>query len=172
MSRNIEIKARLDNFDALQTRVAAIADKGPVELAQDDSFFRCETGRLKLRRFRDGTGELIFYQRPDETGPKASFYVVSKTSDPNSLCEALTRAYGVIGRVRKLRTLYRVGGTRVHLDDVEGLGRFVELEVVLDENESIASGRDTAVRIMSQLGIERSQLVEGAYLDLIASQRK
>ena len=77
MPRNIEIKARVDDLDALAARVAAIATSGPTAIAQDDTFFPCPAGRLKLRELADGTGQLIFYQRADEEGPKASFYVLS-----------------------------------------------------------------------------------------------
>ncbi len=110
-------------------RVASIATEGPVELQQDDTFFRCDSGRLKLRVFADGNGELIFYRRADEQGPKESFYLLAPTSSPDTLRELLTSAYGQVGRVRKHRTLFLVGRTRVHLDQVEGLGHFLELEV-------------------------------------------
>ena len=61
MPRNIEIKARVDDLDALAARVAAIATSGPTAIAQDDTFFPCPAGRLKLRELADGTGQLIFY---------------------------------------------------------------------------------------------------------------
>ena len=69
MARNIEIKARIESVEALARRAEDIADQGPQEIAQDDTFFRCEGGRLKLRAFPSGAGELIFYRRPDERGP-------------------------------------------------------------------------------------------------------
>src|SRR5205809_7539246 len=109
MARNIEIKARVDDFAALKAKAASIADLDPIEILQDDTFFRCDSGRLKLRSFPDGTGELIFYRRADEQGPKESFYLRSPTSAPDSLRESLTLACGVVGRVRKQRTLFLVG---------------------------------------------------------------
>jgi predicted adenylyl cyclase CyaB len=77
-------------------------------------------------------------------------------------------AYGEIGRVRKHRTLYMVGRTRVHLDQVEGLGHFLELEVVLADGDTVEAGVQEARRIMAGLGVQSSQLVEGAYLDLLS----
>jgi len=171
MARNIEIKAGVASIDGLESRVAALATEGPVEIAQDDTFFRCAAGRLKLRAFSERHGELIFYRRGDQAGPKESFYVRSPTDDPASLREALCLAYGEAGRVRKRRTLYLVGRTRVHLDRVEGLGHFVELEVVLADGESSASGIELANHLMRQLGVESSQLIEGSYLELLAEQR-
>jgi len=140
MARNIEIKARVEDIARLATKVAAIADDGPSVILQDDTFFRCDSGRLKLRSFPDGSGELIFYRRANQEGPKESFYLRSPTSAPDNLRESLALAYGAVGRVRKHRTLFLVGRTRVHLDQVEGLGQFLELEVVLGEGERSENG--------------------------------
>jgi predicted adenylyl cyclase CyaB len=170
MARNIEIKARIENVALLAPKVAALASEGPLELAQDDTFFTCETGRLKLRAFSNDAGELIFYRRANQAGPKESFYIRSPTSSPGTLRESLSLAYGQIGRIRKYRTLFLVGRTRVHLDRVEGLGHFLELEVVLGDEEAIEHGVREAGELMDQLGIQPEQLIEGAYLDLMLAQ--
>jgi len=167
MPRNVEIKARIDSVSALLPQAAALAGGSPTEIVQDDTFFCCETGRLKLRAFSATAGELIYYRRPDQPGPKESFYLISPTSAPDALRESLTLAYGHTGRVRKRRTLFVVGQTRIHLDQVEGLGDFLELEVVLQEGETTQSGIDTANRLMSQLGIDATQLINAAYIDLL-----
>ena len=99
MARNIEIKAHILSVAAVLEQAAGLADEGPTQIEQDDTFFECRTGRLKLRTFADGTGELIFYRRTDEHGPKESFYVRTPTAAPDSLREALALAYGVVGRV-------------------------------------------------------------------------
>jgi predicted adenylyl cyclase CyaB len=165
MARNIEIKARVEDLAAVEDRARAIATSGPQDIAQDDTFFTCSRGRLKLREFADGTGQLIHYVRADESGPKTSDYVTSPTASPATLRESLARALGTVGRVRKRRRLYLLDRTRIHLDEVEGLGAFVELEVVLREGEGAESGSVEARRIMGLLGIDASQLVEGAYVD-------
>ena len=99
-------------------------------------------------------------------GPKVSDYCISRTDSPAAMRETLARALGVVGRVRKLRRLYLVDRTRIYLDNVEGLGSLVELEVVLAEGESPGQGAEIAQRIMNSLGIGGSQLVQGAYVDL------
>ena len=167
MPRNVEIKARIENVDTLLPRVKAIADSGPTEIVQDDTFFSCPNGRLKLRAFSESAGELIFYQRPDVAGPKESFYVISPTASPDTLREALSLAYGARGRVRKHRTLFLAGRTRIHLDRVDGLGHFLELEVVLAEGESTETGMGIARELLAALGIAPQQLIEGAYVDLL-----
>ncbi len=170
MARNIEIKARIHDIEAVTKRVAQFADQGPIESEQDDTFFRCKNGRLKLRSLSSTEGKLIFYQRQNQPGPKESFYLISPTSSPNSLREALTLAYGQAGRVRKVRTLFLVGRTRVHLDKVEGLGHFFELEVILEEGESPETGIEEAHLLMDKLGVDSSQLVECAYVDLLTQR--
>jgi predicted adenylyl cyclase CyaB len=169
MARNIEIKARVDNLESLARRAEALADEGPVTIDQDDTFFTCDQGRLKLRSFSADEGELIFYRRADVAGPKASFYLRTPTASPDSLRQTLALAYGEVGRVRKQRVLYLLGRTRVHLDQVQNLGSFMELEVVLADGEADEVGEAEARDLVQRLGIEPDQLVEGAYLDLLAS---
>lgn len=166
MKRNVEIKASVTDLTAIEERAAKLADQGPMVLEQEDAFFHCPRGRLKLRRL-PGRAELIAYERPDAAGPKQSRYVVHPTSDPDGLQSALTLALGVRGVVRKRRTLYLVGPTRVHLDRVEGLGDFVELEVVLAEGQDPGEGFAAAQHLMAELGISKDQLIEGAYIDLL-----
>jgi predicted adenylyl cyclase CyaB len=165
MPRNVEIKAAIGSVETLAPAVAAISSEGPLEIEQDDTFFHCDAGRLKLRTFSESSGELIFYRRPDTAGPKESFYLRSPTQNPASLREALSQAYGVVGRVVKRRTLFLAGRTRVHLDRVTGLGDFLELEVVLGDAEPAEAGLREARDLLARLGIRESQLVEGAYID-------
>jgi len=170
-ARNIEIKARIESVETLLPRARALADGPPQAIAQDDSFFACTNGRLKLRDFGDGRGELIQYERADEAGPKTSSYVRSPTASPDSLREALARGLGLIGRVRKQRLLLLAGRTRIHLDRVEGLGDFLELEVVLADGEPEADGLAEAEKLMERLGVQPHDLLRGAYLDLLLSRR-
>jgi len=172
VSRNVEIKARITSVEALLPRVRTVADQGPFEIRQDDTYFACNTGRLKLRMFSKGEGELIYYRRADQQGPKESFYLRSPTTAPEVLRESLTLAYGRTGHVEKHRTLFLAGRTRIHLDRVSGLGHFLELEVVLEENEPFEAGVREADQLLASLGIERSQLIEGGYVDLPADRRE
>lgn len=167
MARNVEIKAYIADLDELEIEVARIADGEAIEIHQDDTFFNCSNGRLKLRAFGDGKGELIFYQRANQSGPRQSFYLISATPEPDKLRELLSLAYGTGGRVIKQRRLYFTGRTRIHLDRVRDLGSFLELEVVLKEKENAESGIEEARSVLSRLGVNHDQLIEGAYVDLI-----
>lgn len=169
MPRNIEIKARVAEPEALRQRALALATAPEQRLEQDDSFFVLPAGRgrLKLRQFGDGSAELIHYQRADDAGAKASDYVRVPLADGDACREALGRALGLQGRVRKRRSVVMVGRTRVHLDAVEGLGDFMELEVVLRDGEPDADGVAEAEALLQALGLAGAPRVAGAYLDLL-----
>ena len=167
MPTNIEIKARVQDLDAVRQIAEQITDRPCTEIVQDDTFFRITRGRLKLRKLGPGSGQLIYYQRTDQVGPKRSEYFVTPTSDPEGLKAVLATALGVRGQVRKVRHLYWVGQTRIHLDQVEGLGSFVELEVMLQADQSDADGTHIARELMARLGIADADLLEGAYMDLL-----
>jgi predicted adenylyl cyclase CyaB len=169
MPSNIEIKARLHDFDKIRRRAETLSDT-PVEvIPQEDTFFNTPQGRLKLRFLSPEKGQLIYYTRPDQGGPKRSDYHISLTSDPENLKRVLELAYGIRGIVKKKRYLFLVGQTRVHLDSVEGLGQFMELEVVMQEGQSDAEGQAIAESLMTELGVEQSDLLEVAYMDLMES---
>jgi predicted adenylyl cyclase CyaB len=170
MARNIEIKARIDSITLLEPRVAAMAQSGPELIEQDDTFFNCTHGRLKLRALAGGRGELIAYDRPDTTGPKTSNYLIAATPDTQALRQTLARALGATGRVKKQRLLYLIGRTRVHLDHVDGLGDFLELEVVLRDGEAAETGVDEAHVLLKRLGVPPASLIAGAYIDLLNAE--
>ena len=166
MPANIEIKARPRNFLEIRSRAEKMSDT-PVEvIPQEDTFFNTPQGRLKLRVLGEHA-QLIYYTRPDQEGPKRSDYHLTRSADPQNLKRVLELAYGIRGVVRKTRYLYLIGQTRLHLDDVEGLGQFMELEVVLEEGLTDAQGEKITEDLMAALGVERGDLVDGAYMDLL-----
>jgi predicted adenylyl cyclase CyaB len=167
MAANVEIKARVADFEALKQRAERISDSPAELILQEDIFFNGSQGRLKLRIFSDDRGELIYYERADQAGPKRSQYFISTTAEPRKLEVVLEAAMGIRGLVRKKRWLYWVNDTRIHLDEVEGLGSFVELEVMLSTGQRLAEGEEIASRLMAVLGIDKSDLIEGAYIDLL-----
>lgn len=166
MPTNIEIKARARDFEGIKSRAEKLSDTPVKVIPQEDTFFNTPQGRLKLRLLAD-QAELIYYTRPDQQGPKRSDYHIAHVSDPENLKCVLEMVYGIRGVVRKKRYLYLVGQTRVHLDEVEGLGQFMELEVVLDNGQSDAEGQKIAEDLMSALGVERADLIDGAYMDFL-----
>jgi len=167
VARNIEIKARVADFDALRARAAALAGTSPHVIQQTDTFFVVPQGRFKVRALADGSGELIAYERRDERGTKESVYTRVGCQDAEALVQIMSRLLPVRGRVVKRRELFLAGRTRIHLDRVAGLGDFLELEVVLSADESIARGRDEAEALVKALAIAPDAHVAEAYIDLL-----
>ena len=168
MARNIEIKARAQHFEQLRERAAALSHDAPLIFRQQDFFYDVPRGRLKLRQFDDGTpAELIFYQRDDRDGPKASYYTRSPVTNPEAMHSLLATALTTRGIVTKERHVYIVGRTRIHLDRVDGLGDFVELEVVLAQDDDEEGGETEAHEVFAKLGVPESDLVAVAYVDML-----
>jgi adenylate cyclase len=167
MKRNVEIKARAADPDEVRRRAMDLATAPPEVIVQEDIFFPCRSGRLKLRKLSLEEGELIWYHRPDVLEPAESRYTITRINDPAGLERVLTGSLGARGVVRKTRTLLLVDQTRIHLDDVQGLGSFVELEVVLSREQTAEMGEQIARRLMEALGIRDEDLLDGAYIDML-----
>ena len=134
---------------------------------QIDTYFKVSTGRLKLR---EGNIEnyLIYYQRTDQAGPKQSDVILYKT-DPNSpLKQILTQSLEELAVVDKKREIYFIGHVKFHIDQVDGLGSFMEIEAI-DANGDI--NKDTLLEqcqhYMQLLGISEKDLITNSYSDLI-----
>jgi adenylate cyclase class IV len=167
MPSNIEIKARVLDPGHLHSLARQVSGHEPQLILQHDTFFPCPRGRLKLRQFSEDSGELIAYSRPDQTGAKLSDYRITRTSTPALLRETLSMALGTGVVVEKRRQLYLVGQTRIHCDEVAGLGHFMELEVVLRAGQTVAEGERIARDLMQALELDAADLIDGAYADLI-----
>ena len=167
MAKNIEIKAWAGDFNRQKTIAKTLCKHPGEQIWQEDIFFNISKGRLKLRIFDSGSGELIYYIRADSSGPKVSQYEISVINEPESLKSILTSSLGVRGVIKKQRTLYKIGLTRIHFDQVEGLGNFIELEFVMQDNISKNEALQTIENLMEKLEIQDNHLVNTAYIDMI-----
>ena len=164
--RNIELKARDPQPGrTLELALAAGAeDQG--ELAQRDTYFARARGRLKLRE-EAGAAELIQYRRADMPDARESEYRRIPAADAPALREALDAALGTLVVVEKRRRLLFWDGVRIHLDDVQGVGGFVELEAVAAPGSDLAAERDKVERLRAALEIADDRLVAQSYSDLL-----
>jgi adenylate cyclase class IV len=168
---NIELKAA-DAYPSASER--ACRDLGAADgglLVQRDTYFGVARGRLKLREDSERrTGELIFYLRAHESGLRSSSYWRAPTTDPEALLSLLTAAHGVVGVVTKRRRLFLHRNVRIHLDDVAGLGSFVELESVLAlaGSESPAEAEALA-EVVAALGLAGRETIAAGYLELMSA---
>jgi predicted adenylyl cyclase CyaB len=166
MPATIELKARPRGD--VRAVVEKLSGTSGTLLEQVDVFFQVREGRLKLRR-EAGRAELIAYRRPDRAAVKTSEYSIAPVADPEALHAVLASALGVRSTVRKQRWLYRIGQTRVHLDEVEGLGSFLELEYVLGRDEPAEHGVQEIARLRGALDIRDEDLLDTAYADLVVA---
>lgn len=167
MARNVEIKARLSDINIQRNIALQLSESEPVLIQQEDVFFKTNKGRLKLRFFNERSGELISYDRPDKRGPKTSEYFIFKTDNAFELCAVLEHNMGILQKVKKRRELFITGRTRIHIDQVDRLGDFLELEVVLNERDSAEDGEKIANELMTKLQIPSDSLIDKAYVDLL-----
>lgn len=165
--QNVEIKALLRDQAAVRNRLAALGARWEAELLQTDTYFQTGRGRLKLRQAPNAEDELIFYFRPDTADSKLSDYSVVKVGVDQRIGTMLSQALGVRVVVRKRRELWRLGNIRVHLDEVENLGRFIEFEAELGIDRDEASCRAQTDKLVARLGLAPADLVAGSYSDLL-----
>jgi homotetrameric cytidine deaminase len=166
-TRNIEIKAR-DRNPARTLELAlqlGAADEG--DLQQRDTYFDRARGRLKLREQEPGEDELIEYRRADEAGARASSYRRVWVSSAPDLREALDAALGTLVVVTKRRRLLLSDNVRIHLDEVEGLGSFIELEAVAGPGSDLAAEQAQVAELRGRLDIGDDALVGESYSDLL-----
>jgi len=168
MPENVEIKARAHDFDRQRSLASLLCGQAGEKILQRDTFYNVPQGRLKLREFGDGSGELIHYHRPDDRQAKLSDYALSKVAAPEALNVVLSKALSLAGEVRKERCLYLHGQTRIHFDRVDGLGEFIELEVVMRSGQPISEGQQIVADLMERLEIAEEDLIAEAYIDLSA----
>jgi adenylate cyclase class IV len=164
--RNIEIKARVPDLDALERRARDLGAAPAWTRRQRDVFFHVPTGYLKLRCVEGEPGELIAYHRAPGTEPRPSDYDIVPVGDPGLLERALTRSLGVRGVVAKTRRLWLWRHTRIHLDQVEGLGTFLELETVIDGVTPEAAEAEAREAIRA-LALDPDTFLDRPYLELL-----
>jgi homotetrameric cytidine deaminase len=168
VSVNLEIKARDADPDATAARCAALGAVDQGVLHQRDTYFASRHGRLKLRD-QDGDGaELIAYRRPDTTEAQESAFIRAPAGDPDRLRQALDAALGTTVVVVKRRRLFVWEHVRIHLDDVDGLGTFIELEAMVGPGlNTPEQAVDKVARLRAELAISDASLVATGYSDLL-----
>jgi homotetrameric cytidine deaminase len=166
-SRNLELKAHdPDPARTLQRALAAGAEDRGL-LRQRDTYFAVPHGRLKLREEEPGGATLIAYERPDAASERVSSYRLVPVGDPEPLREALAASVGVRGVVVKRRHLLLWETVRIHLDEVRGLGSFLELEAVAAPGSDLSREQAQITHLREVLDIPDAALREGSYSDAL-----
>lgn len=174
LRRNMELKVRYPDLERAARIVESLGGDYVDRLVQVDTYFRCAAGRLKLREIsfqnsRETQAQLIWYDRPDAAEIRGSDYLVTPVPEPLSCKEALRRSMGVLVEVRKTRELYVWENVRIHLDHVDGAGRFIEFEAILHSEDTDADGRQRLQTLCHHLQIPPADYVSQSYADLVVS---
>ena len=139
-------------------------------MRQTDWYFRVPKGRLKLRVLgADRDGQLIVYSRPDKRVPRTSDFQWMPVADAAGTRRLLTKMFGLRVCVRKRREVWLHKNARIHLDAVDGLGRFLEIEVIVSKGPRQA--RELMKTLTAALDIQPAGLLAGSYSDMLARRR-
>lgn len=164
---NFEFKARAADLDSLEKRLLEL---GPLYIGEDnqvDTYFNVSTGRLKLR---EGNIEnaLIWYDRPDTAGAKASKVLLYQHNPDNTLKAILVKLHGIKVIVTKSRKIYFIGNIKFHFDKVPGLGTFIEVEAIDKEgNIGMTQLQEDCEKYARLFDIRPEDHVSCSYSDLL-----
>jgi adenylate cyclase class IV len=164
---NVEFKAELRDYDLARTLCAAQGATFICVLDQTDTYYRLPSGRLKKRETVGDAPEYIFYERENQSRPRLSRFTIYSESEALARFGATPLPVWVV--VRKKRTLYLLGGVRIHLDDVEGLGRFIEFEAIVSAGQSVARCHEAVAALRRALAPVIGEPVSMGYSDLVAA---
>lgn len=167
LRHNLEIKARVDQRDATRRLIQQVATERVGQQIQTDTYFHCRQGRLKLREILGRPAQLIWYERPDTAEPKTSRYQLVEIADPHAVREVLAAAWGVRTVVKKRREIYLFRNVRIHLDHVDQLGDFLELEAVVPDGGNWDEAERLVQELLERLDVSASHLLKDSYGEML-----
>jgi predicted adenylyl cyclase CyaB len=168
MAVNFELKARVSSLAKARAQAQELGAAFQGILRQEDIYFRVPRGRLKLRLI-DGVGaELIFYERHEVELERWSHFTREPVEDGGALKQMLTEALGVLAVVRKERWLYQYDLARIHIDEVEGIGEFIEFEVMTTDQQKAS----TLMHSLRQFfHVRDEEIFKGSYSDMVLKEK-
>lgn len=164
--KNLELKSKYVNIEKLRQLMFELGAEYKKTMHQIDTYFVVPKGRLKLREIDGEESQLVYYERADESTSRYSNYSIVEITDVLGFKQMMTNALGVKAIVDKVRELWMYGNTRIHIDDVNSLGHFVELETVIT-NQTDTEAQAEHHFVKHALKIDDTQIVPVSYSDLI-----
>lgn len=170
--KNIELKISVDNHQEIIKSLRVIKAKNLGILIQKDTYYNCPSGRLKLREINNKKYELIFYKRPNLKESKISDIDIINLNKKNNtqFNLFLSKAFGVFVIVNKKRNFWLYKNTRILLDDVKNLGKFLEIETVVKNNNMINAKKEYN-EVCSMLNLIKYKRIEKSYSDLLVKNK-
>ncbi len=171
--QNIEIKYQLNSCRYIKQKLNAHPEiQFKEQLYQRDVYFKCPEGRLKIR-FQEGKPtQRIHYFRPDQETPRISTYTLTELSNPLTEVARLQKQYGILEQVEKWRELYLFRNVRIHLDNVTGLGWFIEFESVIEHAPSAEIAQQNLNELIEYLASCLTTPVKVGYINLILDKKR
>lgn len=163
---NIEIKARCDNFEIIREILKSQQATFIKDCHQTDTYFKTKNGRLKFRESNFGNF-LVFYNRQDQQGPKESKTIIHETESNSNLKEILINSFELLTVIDKQREIYSIKNVKIHLDSVENLGNFIEIEAQGDSNYNKANLLDECNYYLKLFKVPEEDLIPVSYSDLL-----
>jgi adenylate cyclase class IV len=162
---NVEFKAELRDIALARTICRAIGASFILTMDQTDTYFRVPSGRLKKRECEGEPTEWIYYERADKAAARLSRFTIYSAQQARERFGETSLPVRAV--VRKRRELYMLGNTRIHLDAVEGLGTFLELESLIGRDHGTARGHEAVATLRTQFAPALGETVAVGYVDLI-----
>lgn len=169
--KNVEIKAKCENPSGIEKTLFDLGAYFKGTDFQTDIYFNVNHGRLKLRQ-GNIENSLIYYDRPDKKGPKRSEFELFKTSNLQEIKPLLEKALGIMVKVEKKRKIFYIDFVKFHIDEIKGLGSFVEIEAGdLDDTKTMEELQKACDYYMRKLGIKKENLINISYSDMLMKQK-
>lgn len=162
---NVEFKVELRDLDLARAICRRLGATPIASFEQIDTYFAVASGRLKRRETQGEPAEYIFYERANRTRPKLSHFSIYSEAQATERFGASPLPTLVV--VRKFRELYMLGSTRIHLDQVDGLGTFLEFESLVSRENNLADAHATIATLRQQFGPALGEAISVSYSDLL-----
>jgi predicted adenylyl cyclase CyaB len=159
----LDLKIRHDDLESVRERLKSLGARLQAKIHQIDTYYQCRDGKLKLRENLGVGSELIYYERERIKGVRKAKIISFKVEDVKACRQILAKITKPVKFIEKVREIYHFDNIKIHLDEVKGLGRFVEFECE-NVNEEI---RKRFLNLISKLGLNKDNLVEGSYSDMV-----
>jgi adenylate cyclase class 2 len=168
--QNVEFKAEVRNLEAARRQCSLAGAVKSGTFAQIDTYFRVADGRLKRRETPGKPAEWIFYQRPDTVAARTSRYTL--LSDEQARVRYGSGTLIPWKVVRKTRELWLLDNVRIHLDQVEDVGTFIEFEAVVSARHDLNECRTMVLHLREQFEPILGEPVSGSYEALVQEVRE
>lgn len=166
--QNVEYKSELRDLPLARSIARASGARHAGDLVQTDTYYRVASGRLKKRETQGQPTEVIHYERPNRLLAKICRYTLYSEQEAAERFGAAPLPVWVV--VSKVRELYLLGNTRIHLDRVDRLGNFLEFECVVSPDHNVARCHETLARMKALFAPVMGEPISVSYSDMMANE--